>query len=301
MGGTVSQFGAAKIGVYLVRADLRTAREAARQLAALAEREQDLVFRIQAHKVQGQTRFQRGEIAAAHAHLEHGIALYDPLAAPLPGPGVWRGPRHCRAGCLPCGRCGSWAIRSRAGTPSTPCRPWRGYSAQPYSWAQVLYFGFMGGNPFHRDVPTAAARAERLLTLCHEQAFALWLAGGLCLQGWSAPRRGNGRPASLRCARGWRTGGAPGPSLSPYFLALLAEAYLHAGQTDAGLGAVAEALARTRTHRGTLVGGRNSIGSRGRDCNDRACRMSRRPKPVSTRRSQWPASSRPDLWNCELP
>jgi DNA-binding NtrC family response regulator len=65
---------------YLARADLQTALETAQQLAALAEREQDIVFLMEAHNALGQTRFLRGEMAVARPHLEHGSALYDPQA-----------------------------------------------------------------------------------------------------------------------------------------------------------------------------------------------------------------------------
>ena len=70
--------------VYLVRAELKTARELAEQLLSLAQNVHNPVFLVQAHDVLGSTLFFLGEFAQAREHLEEGIALYDPRAISLP-------------------------------------------------------------------------------------------------------------------------------------------------------------------------------------------------------------------------
>ena len=63
---------------HMVRAELQTTRELAEQLFSLAQRAQDPALLLEAHRVLGQTMFWLGEMAPARAHLEQGMALYDP-------------------------------------------------------------------------------------------------------------------------------------------------------------------------------------------------------------------------------
>ena len=63
---------------YLNRAELRTARELGEQCFTLAQRVQDPAFLQEAHLMLGSTLFYLGELVSARAHLEQGIALYDP-------------------------------------------------------------------------------------------------------------------------------------------------------------------------------------------------------------------------------
>jgi predicted ATPase len=111
----------------------------------------------------------------------------------------------------------------------------------------VWYFGCIA-YLFLRDVPAVAEWAERLIRLCREQDFALWLAGGMLLQGWALTMQGRWEEGIAQMRQGltdWRATGAE--LWQPFFLALLADAYARAGQIDAGLGAVDEALALIRT------------------------------------------------------
>ncbi len=60
------------------RAELQTTRELGEQLFSLAKRVQDPALLLEAHRVMGQTMFWLGEMAPARAHLEQGMALFDP-------------------------------------------------------------------------------------------------------------------------------------------------------------------------------------------------------------------------------
>jgi predicted ATPase len=196
---------------------------------------------MEARNAQGQIQFLRGDIATARAHLERGIALYDlqqhrSLALVYgEDPGI-----GCRVFAV-------WALWC-LGYPAQTLYYLRDMQtlaqelAHPYSWAQVWCFGGVGYQ-FHRDVQSVAAWAERLMTLCHEQDFALWLAGGTILHGWALTAQGQRQEGITQMRQGladWRGTGAE--IWCPYFLALLAEAYEQAGQVDAGLSVVAEAL-----------------------------------------------------------
>lgn len=63
---------------YMARAEHRTARELGEQLLDLARRAQVPALLPQAYDAMGITLSYLGELALARAHLEQGMALYDP-------------------------------------------------------------------------------------------------------------------------------------------------------------------------------------------------------------------------------
>jgi predicted ATPase len=63
---------------YLLRAEILRARDLGEQLRSLALRWQDRAFELQACWALGVTSWFLGEFAAARAHLEAGLRLYDP-------------------------------------------------------------------------------------------------------------------------------------------------------------------------------------------------------------------------------
>jgi predicted ATPase len=63
---------------YLVKPELQTARELGEQLLRLAQRAQDPALLLEAHRSLGTTLFESGALVQAQAHLEQGIALYNP-------------------------------------------------------------------------------------------------------------------------------------------------------------------------------------------------------------------------------
>ncbi|HEV8713181.1 MAG TPA: AAA family ATPase, partial [Candidatus Binatia bacterium] len=64
--------------MYIVRSECKAANELGEQLLSFAQHLQDSALLLQAHFALGNTLYWRGEFAAARAHLELGIALYDP-------------------------------------------------------------------------------------------------------------------------------------------------------------------------------------------------------------------------------
>ena len=65
-------------GFYYVRGDLQSARELAEHLLTLAQRHHDPALLLQGHRALGDALFRLGELVPARAHLEQGMALYNP-------------------------------------------------------------------------------------------------------------------------------------------------------------------------------------------------------------------------------
>lgn len=63
---------------YLLRGELETAHELAEQILTLARDVEAPALLLQAYRMVGTTLCWRGELAAAQAHLEQAISLYDP-------------------------------------------------------------------------------------------------------------------------------------------------------------------------------------------------------------------------------
>src|SRR5262249_32117350 len=63
---------------YLVRAEYQTARELAEQCLSLAQRVHDPALLLVAHYTLGATLYVLGELTLSRAHLEQGLALYEP-------------------------------------------------------------------------------------------------------------------------------------------------------------------------------------------------------------------------------
>jgi predicted ATPase len=77
-----------------------------------------------------------------------------------------------------------------------------------------------------------------------EQAFGMWWAMGSMLRGWALAVQGHAQEGSAQthhAVAAWRASGAE--LAVPYWLAMLADAYLQGGQTEAGLRTVEEGLA----------------------------------------------------------
>ncbi len=82
----------------------------------------------------------------------------------------------------------------------------------------------------------AQEQAEAVITLSTEQEFPTWLASGTCLRGWALAEQGQREEGIAQMRQGLAASRAIGVNIErPYFLALLAEAYGQAGQTEEGL------------------------------------------------------------------
>ena len=180
---------------YTVRAEHQTAREVAEQLLTIAQDQPDPVFRLQAHTILEAILFYLGELAAAQAQAEQGIALYDrqqhrSLVSLYGGndPGVT---------CLAEAATIQWLL----GYPDQACKRGREALALAQELAHPLSraFALIWVARFHlqrRDWQAAAALLEALIALCTEQGFAFyWRGHGLArvCAGRARPSRGGDR------------------------------------------------------------------------------------------------------------
>jgi len=227
---------------YNTRAELQTARELGEQFLSLAQGVQDPALLLEAHRALGRTLFDCGELTPARAHLEQGIAFYDPLQHRshtfLYGydPGV-------------------------AGLSFLALVLWHlGYLdqafkrihealtlaqelAHPFSRAFALFLD----STLHqrrREIQETQEKARMLITLCQEQGFPVFVGWGSIVRGWALVEQGQGEEGIAQMRQGmaaWRVTGTE--MWRSHSLALLAEMYGKVGQAEEGLTALAEALA----------------------------------------------------------
>ncbi|MBI3302136.1 MAG: hypothetical protein HYZ72_08695 [Deltaproteobacteria bacterium] len=227
---------------YLVQAELQMARELGEQLLSLAHSVQDPALLLEAHGALGLPLFWLGELAPARAHLEQGIALYDPRQHNshvfLYGqdPGVL-----CRAYVA----FALWHL----GYPDQALKRIQEALilaqklSHPYSLAFALFIAAWI-HQYRREGQAAQERAEAMMALCSEQGFPFWLAEGTILRGWALADQGQREEGIAQMRQGLAAHQTTGVKLArPHFLALLAEAYAKGGQISEGLTVLAEALA----------------------------------------------------------
>jgi predicted ATPase len=228
--------------VYIVRAEFQTARELGEQLLELAQRTQEPPLLLFAYHHLAGILFHLGELAPARALLDQGIALYNPVQhsalAVMYGqdPGV-----VCRSyAARPLWLLGypdqalQWSREALALAQELAHSPSLAFAL---NWAATVH-------QFRRDAPATQEQAEALITLSTAQAFAAWLPFGTVLRGWALAQQGAREEGIAQIRQGmaaWRATGAEVDR--PYFLALLAEEYRKADQTEEALSVVAEALA----------------------------------------------------------
>jgi predicted ATPase len=225
---------------YNVRAAHQTAWELGEQCLRWAQQVQDPALLLEAHRPLGITSFCLGEIVSARAHLEQGIALYDPqrhrshafLYSIDPG--------------MACCAYAAWALwllgyagqalqRSQEAILLAQEHPLS--LAQALSWTAWLH-------QLRREPQAAQERAEKVMALCSEQRFPYFLAWGTILQGWALAAQGQGGAGIAQMRQGLAAHRATGAEEHrPFFLALLAEAHGRAGQVEEGLSVLTEALA----------------------------------------------------------
>ena len=227
---------------YTVRAELQTARELAGQLVTLAEKSQDPALLVQARRALGTALFYLGEPVLARAHLEQAMALYDPSQhhshAFIYGlePGV-QGLNHLAMDLWLLGYPDQAQARSQealalAQTPS-----------HPSDSADALFFA-AEVRLLRGEVHAAMDFAQALVDLATDYGLPFGLACGTILSGWVLAEQGRATEGIELIQHGLSAYRATGAELlRTHFLALLAEAFAKAGQTEAGLATLAEALA----------------------------------------------------------
>jgi predicted ATPase len=231
---------------YLVRGEFQTARELGEQLLTLTRNAQDPALRMVAHRALGNTLFWLGEFAPARAHLEQGIALYNPQQ---------HGSLAFVYGQDLAVTCRAWAALTLwlLGYPDQALESIHGALslarelAHPLSLAYALDWAAML-HRFRREADAAQEHTAAAITLSTERGFAFYLAWGTILHGWALAEQGQGDEGIAQICRGlaaYRAIGGQGGL--PYHLAQLAEGYSKVRQTEEGLRVLAEALTIVET------------------------------------------------------
>jgi predicted ATPase len=227
--------------VYKVRSELGKAQELAERLLSLAQGAQDPAQLLQTRQALAVTSLCLGDPAATRAHMEQGLALYDPRRHQghtfLYGqdPGV-----ACRA----IGAVAVWQLGypDQAGRHSREAVALAGELRHPSTLALALHFAAMLGQ-YRREVRAVRRSAEATTAIATEHGLSFWQACGQIMRGWALA--GQGAPASgiTQLRQGltaWKAAGSE--TYRTYFLALLAEALGKEGQIEEGLAVLAEAL-----------------------------------------------------------
>src|SRR5262249_618895 len=230
--------------IYNRRGDYQMMRALGEQLLSLAQRLEDPDLLLEAHHALWTSSFTGGELAAARAHQEQGLRLYDPQrhrahAALYSGhdPGVC-----CRY------RSGAslWLLGypDQAVASSQAALALAQQLAHPLSLGVALYWAAMLHH-MRREAPPTQARAEALMTIATDQGFSGLFAQAIPLLGWARAASGYREEGIMQIQQGLAAYEATGAARDrPYYLALLAEASAQSGQIAEGLEALAAALAR---------------------------------------------------------
>jgi len=226
---------------YQARADLRTAHELGAQLLSLAHRAQDPVALMEAHRALGQTLLQIGEIPSALAHLEKGIALYDPQQHRSVALRYGMDPQVI---CLSHAALALWRLGypDQALERSSQALTLAQDLAHPFSLANARFW-VVWVHQFRREKTAAQEQATAAITLATEHGFPLAVASGTLIRGWALAAQGQaveGMRQMRQSLADWRPTG--GELRRPYFLVLLAEAWGSLGEIEEGLCMLDEAL-----------------------------------------------------------
>ncbi len=229
---------------YLVRADYKMATDLGDQLMVSAQWSKNSAFLVEAHQSQGINHFYLGELGAARDHLSEALRLYDPQQ---------RGTQLAYSGANPAVACLAHLAQTLwlLGYPEQAQQKIDEAAAladdlnQPYS--QVFAAGFGAWlNQYLRQGAAAQQAAERAISLAEAQGFSLLLHFSRIFRGWSLAEQGQAEAGILQIRTGLDAYLATGAELGRlHFTALLAEAYGQAGQSDAGISLIDEALAGT--------------------------------------------------------
>ena len=221
---------------------LRTAREWGEQLLTLAQNSQDPAFFVLAHRALGATLFLLGDLAPARAHLEQSITLYDSQSHRYDDVLYGQAPGVFGRSYL------AWILWSLGYPDQALEKIHEAFTlAQELANPNNLVTALIVAATLHqyrREGQATQERAEALIAGSTEYGIATLLAWGAILRGWALAEQGQTGEVIAQIHEGVAVASAATAGLQrPYYLALLAEAYEKAGQTEEGLNALAEALA----------------------------------------------------------
>jgi predicted ATPase len=229
------------IAVYNGLGRLHTAAELGQQLLDLAQRQHDAVLVQESHVIVGGNALYRGDFVTARAHLEQSLEV---SAVPHSTSTLLAGRLHPRITSY------AWLLRPL----------WAlGYADQAQrryqealtlaqqlehtpTLALVDYFAAMLSQA-RRDAAATYARADALMAFAAAQGLGHRVEQGRILRGWALAMQGDAAAGVQQIHQGLAHRDMASKLGRPHRLSLLAEAYGQAGQPEAGLQVLAEALA----------------------------------------------------------
>ncbi|QYY34285.1 AAA family ATPase (plasmid) [Cupriavidus pinatubonensis] len=231
---------------FLVRGELTTARDLGQQLVALAQQAHNPELLAQGHRALGVSLLALGELNAARKQFEQALAHYAPGQCKSPSFLLEAGVQALAFLALDLWLLGypdqaltrSQDMLALAQTLSSPPD-----SANALTFSAEIHLNRGETQPME-DL------AEALLALTAEHCLPFWRTYGTVLAGWTLVAQGRTAEGIENMQQGLSAYRAIGAGIwQTHFLALLAEAYRRAGQVEAGLQMLSEALAvADRTH-----------------------------------------------------
>ncbi|BDB27825.1 adenylate/guanylate cyclase domain-containing protein [Cupriavidus sp. P-10] len=244
-GEKTQEFFSAQLGLWSfhqLRAQYGTARSLAVRLFRIAKATKNSEQLTEAHRALGSTLFRLGDIKAARIHMEHALTQqrsdqqdYDQLMRYMRNPAV-----HTRSAL-------SWILwylgmpdQSRACSQDALALARKG--SDPFSLALGLAFAAQLYQ-CRREAYRTMEYAEAAVSVSSEQGYPHYLAWGTVLRGWALSAQGAVDEGLVQIRQGLSAHQATGAALGrPTLLALLAETYANAGQVQAGLDVLTEAI-----------------------------------------------------------
>jgi len=228
---------------YRSQAKFQTARELADEFLNLAQQQSDPALVLQGHHAQWTTLLNFGELAAAQAHTEKGIALYSPKrhhsdASLYSGHDLGVCARTTAAFAL-------WSLGfpDQALDKANDALSLAQKLSHPPSLVIALE-GLAGLHRFRREVQAAQVRAEASIALATEQGSDYDVATGNVIRGWALVEQKQAEDGLTQIRKGLSSRRPRGTGLEDnHMLGLLAEAYGKAGQVEEGLNVLDKVLA----------------------------------------------------------
>jgi len=229
--------------LHHVRANLAMAREFGEQLVEIAERVQDSALLLEAHRALGSTLLWQGDFPRAKTYLQRAVALYDPQQHSSLQ--LLYGGADSGVSCL----CETARVLWFLGYPDQALQQSQAALAlaqnlsDPFSLGFALIFA-AGLHQLRREGQAVQSRAEEGIRLANEQGFAPLVSAGTIRRGWALAEQGQIEEGLRQMRQGLAARQMTGAGLAqPYFLALQAEVYGKAGQSEKALSLLTEALA----------------------------------------------------------